>query len=339
MSGITNLTVGGLIVNYRCEADCEHCMYLCSANRKDDYITPEQAQVIFTKLRPLGCENMHISGGEPFLHPEKLFAVLETAQKCGMPINYIETSASWCNDEAQVRDVVKQAAKLGLSNYSIAVSPYHNGSIPADKLFMLSDVCRELDISHGFWQDEFLTDITVLPTDQVHTLCELEEHFGKGYIKQIAPRFGMLRMAGRALITQREYMPTVPLSRVPHMHRSCAELIDRTHFHVDLYGRYIPPGCVGLSLPVEALGEELDAERFPLTAMLQQGPRVLLDHCRKLGFQPAQNYNNRCHLCFEMRYFLWKNFPGEYEELTPDEFYLSYERELAQANAQACEKA
>lgn len=129
--------------------------------------------------------------------------------------------------------------------------------------------------------------MTALPTDAPHSRAEYEAYFGKNYWPLLRPRYG-LHMLGRALTTHAKDMPTVSTSRIPHMGRSCAELGGRSHYHIDLYGRYIPPSCPGLSLPLSALGAELDPEVYPIYTRLAQDPRSLLDFCKAQGIYPQE---------------------------------------------------
>lgn len=56
-----------LFINSTCNQACDHCFYWQSLNSKDD-LTKEE---LFELARSLGpIENLNLSGGEPFLHPE-----------------------------------------------------------------------------------------------------------------------------------------------------------------------------------------------------------------------------------------------------------------------------
>lgn len=320
MAGIFKLTAGGLLVNYRCQARCGHCLYHCSPEREADYISPGLAAEVFSRARSLGAPSMHISGGEPFVDVTALCAVLRAARETGMPIDYIETSASWVESEGQALDAVRRVAALGVHTLSLSLTPYHNEYIAVDKVLQLSQACRAAGVTPAQWLDEFFADLTALPTGVPHARAEYERLFDRNYWAQLRPRCG-LNMVGRALITHAKDMPTVPVTRLPHMSRSCAELGARSHYHIDLYGRYIPPGCPGLSLPLSALGAELDPEEYPVYTRLSQDPRTLLEYCKAQGFVPRGSYYNRCHLCQEMRLFLHQRAPGRYPELAPASFY------------------
>ena len=82
MMKIPRLISGGLMLSYKCQAECRHCMYACSPKWAGDWITvdqleqflPQLAKVI--ELSPHGRQCMspnhglHFSGGEPFLSEE-----------------------------------------------------------------------------------------------------------------------------------------------------------------------------------------------------------------------------------------------------------------------------
>ena len=320
MAGIYKLTSGGLMVNYRCQARCGHCLYFCSPEREEDYLSYEAARDIFARVKALGAPSMHISGGEPFLEPEKLTRVLDAARDEGMPIDYIETSASWAEEDGAVREVLRRVRSYGVTALSVSISPYHNEYIPLDRVLRLTGLCAEEGLDASLWIDEFLPDMSVFPTDAVHSKQEYVDFFNRNYWAQLPPRYALYRM-GRAVLTHRDDMPTFPTPRIPHMGRSCAELAGRSHYHIDCYGGYIPPGCPGLALPLSALGRELEPEEYPVYTRLAQEPRQLLDYCKAQGFVPGPSYYNRCHLCQEMRLFLYQKFPGRFKELAPASFY------------------
>lgn len=320
MAGIFKLTSGGLMVNYRCQAKCGHCLYHCSPDREPDYITPQMAEKVFKRTKELGLLSMHLSGGEPFIDVDALCEVLQVAQQCGMPIDYIETSASWVTDAQTASNAVKRVADAGVRTLSLSISPYHNEYIALDTMFILAQACSDHGVNASLWIDEFLPDLSVFPTHCTHSRKQYEDYFSKNYWAQLRPRYA-LNMVGRALITHLGDMPTAPTTRIPHMSRSCAELGGRSHGHIDLYGSYIPPGCPGLALPLWALGEELDPAQFPIYTRLAQDPKALLDYCKQQGFVPNNSYYNRCHLCQDMRLFLYSKFPGKFKELAPASFY------------------
>ncbi len=92
---IKRLFSGGLITNYSCSSNCQHCLYACSPRRRPDYINEDDALKYFGLIGSMGCNAVHIGGGEPFLQPEKLSLVLKAASQAGVKIEYVETNSLW----------------------------------------------------------------------------------------------------------------------------------------------------------------------------------------------------------------------------------------------------
>lgn len=88
---IGSLLSGGLITNYFCSSMCRHCLYACSPNWTKEFIGEDICRENFQIIKALGCNSIHIGGGEPLLMPGKLVQVLKVAQDENIGINYIET--------------------------------------------------------------------------------------------------------------------------------------------------------------------------------------------------------------------------------------------------------
>jgi len=111
---ISYLASGGIITNYKCSSKCGHCSYSSSPRWPDDYMIPSMADEMFSILKSLGCYSVHIGGGEPLLKPEKIFNVLEAAQRNNINIEYIETNASWYRDEKSAKAVLMKLKNHGV---------------------------------------------------------------------------------------------------------------------------------------------------------------------------------------------------------------------------------
>ncbi len=71
---------GGLMLSYKCQAACRHCMYACSPKWRGDWITVDKLDQLFPQLAKVSepgphdrqymslNHGLHFSGGEPFLN-------------------------------------------------------------------------------------------------------------------------------------------------------------------------------------------------------------------------------------------------------------------------------
>ncbi|MCJ7819366.1 MAG: hypothetical protein MUP25_06045 [Syntrophales bacterium] len=106
---MTNVTVpqpisGGLLLSYKCSAECRHCMYLCSPRWPADWITSEDLEAVLSQLAgriepsPWGPEaiglsdGLHFTGGEPFLNFDLLRQAVEIADELRIPSTFVETN-------------------------------------------------------------------------------------------------------------------------------------------------------------------------------------------------------------------------------------------------------
>ncbi len=318
---IGSLLSGGLITNYFCSSMCRHCLYACSPNWTKEFIGEDLCRENFQIIKALGCNSIHIGGGEPLLMPGKMVQVLKVAQDENIGINYIETNASWFQDKKQASGVLTDLMKAGADTLLISISPFHNQHIPFYKVKELIVTCQSTGMAVFPWIQDFYPEVEALDNSKPHSPGEYIETFGRDYFANIPKRYWM-HFGGRAAYTYSEIYPQKSLNKIFKSHSNCHELTDTSHFHADLFGNYIPGLCSGLAIKMQDLGKKLDEKEYPLiTLLFKKGIQALFSLAvETYNFIPAETYLNKCHLCLEIRrHFLSK---GLFEnELKPAEFY------------------
>ena len=322
---IDRLQSGGLITNYSCTSRCRHCLYCCSPYRSKAYIDRSTALENFETIRELGCATVHIGGGEPFLDPERLEEVLDAAADARMKIDYIETNSSWYKDRESATALLKRFKRKGLSTLLVSISPFHNEHIPFSKVKGVIGACRDAMVSIFPWIADFYADVNGFEERLPHGPSEYLAKYGEDYFKNIPERY-WVHFGGRALTSFRHYYPAHDADCVAASNGGCAELLNTSHFHLDLFGNCIPGLCSGLAIRREDLGEPLSPEKYPLLTLLyRSGVKGLLDHARsEHGFEPAGEYISKCHLCTEIRAHLVLHKGVVSNELQPSELYKEY---------------
>lgn len=305
---INRLRSGGLITNYHCTSRCAHCLYNCGPNREKAYMYPEKAGENLSIIKKMECPSVHVGGGEPMLAPDALAPILETAREIGVGIDYVETNASWYTDHDSAVKTLSMLKAAGLHTLLVSISPFHNAAVPLSRTQGVLAACRETGIRVFPWIADFMKEMSQLDASKTHSLDEYRAHFGDNYLHSVLRRY-WVHLGGRALASFRPILPTLTAEQIRLKHaKSCrAELSDTSHFHIDLYGNYIPGLCAGLAFPAHLLGHELDAERFPVLSLLwNTGIRGLLEWAQeKHGFIPRQQaYLEKCDLCNDIRSFL-----------------------------------
>jgi hypothetical protein len=317
------LTSGGIITNYYCSSKCRHCVYASSPEWPKEYMTEEMAYEVFQKIRQMRCSSVHIGGGEPLLNPEGLFPVLKCAMEQGTSIEYIETNASWHKDMDKTCKLLRELQCYNINTLLISMDPFHNEYIPFSKVKGLINTCEQTGMSVFPWLVEFFDDIDEMDDSKTHQLEEYEKHFGTGYIRNLMTRY-RLNLRGRALKTYKKYLRHYAVHEILQDSGPCMELSGVYHFHIDLYGNYIPQSCAGLSININDLAEGVSPDKYPvINALYSKGIKGLFDIAVKNhGLIPHETYAGKCDLCHDIRRYLALDLKLDLPDLKPVGHYL-----------------
>jgi hypothetical protein len=322
---IRRLASGGIITNYSCTSACRHCLYNCSPAREKDFISAGAAEEAFRTAASAGCAAVHIGGGEPLLRPDALGEVLGIARREGVSIDYVETNGSWFKDADSAAALLAALRSQGLHTLLVSISPFHNEHIPYFKTKGVMEACRRSGVRILPWVADFAGDLEGLGETRTHALADFEARYGENYLRGIPGRY-WIHLGGRAL---EAFRPVLRAKTLDHILREnpggCArELADTSHFHIDLFGNYIPGLCTGLAIRREDLGKRLAEEKYPLlTRLWAKGIRGLLALAQAdFGFVPARaGYISKCDLCTGIRRHLFRQGYNASRELSPPGFY------------------
>ncbi len=297
------------MANYKCTAACRHCLYACSPQRVSGYISAETAGRVCSGLRKGGCRSVHIGGGEPFLDFEGLLALVRIVREAGIELEYVETNAYWAKDEATAERKLKLLINAGVDALCISLDPFHAEYVPAALPLRLARLCDTAGMGYFLWQDQYLNALTKLDMESTHSREEWEGALGADYILRAAQSYG-LRLNGRATGIEREYSPPRSTGELLDG-RPCSGLLSTDHFHVDMNGNFIPPGCTGFAIPLSRMLEGVPSGEYPVfEALLLGGVAALYGHAASRGFAEAPGgYPSKCALCLSIRSWLSINEP------------------------------
>lgn len=259
------------------------------------------------------------------MNPPSVALLLQTASEMGIEVDYVETNGAWYRNFQSARAILGNLKAAGLSTLLISISPFHNEHIPFQKVQGVIEACQATGISIFPWVAEFIPDLSALDPSRPHSLEEYERHFGDGYIAHLPHRY-WITPGGRALETFAAFRPPRPLAEILEGETGgCRELADASHFHIDLYGNYIPGLCSGLAIHRDDLGRPLREEEYPiLIRLFSKGIGSFVHYAaERYGFQPSRSsYGWKCELCFEARRYLVIHQKVESKELQPPGHYL-----------------
>ncbi|MEJ2039230.1 MAG: hypothetical protein P8X55_09880, partial [Desulfosarcinaceae bacterium] len=188
------------------------------------------------------------------------------------------------------------------------------------------EACRRCGIHVLPWVNAFVRDLSRIDEHQTHGMEEFKSLFGEDYLKGIPGRY-WIHLGGRALDTFRSVYPLkTPAQVLDTSPLSCARaLADTSHFHIDLFGNYIPGLCAGLAIDMDDLGRALPEGKYPLLDRLAAGGIGRLHRwaAENFGYSPSRDgYLNHCDLCTDIRCYLTGRAGGQFPELSPAGFYI-----------------
>ena len=320
---IPTLRSGGLITNYYCSSSCKHCAYFCGPRWSRRYIDEATARRVLAAIKRQGCNSIHIGGGEPFLNRAGLIDVAGWCSEERVAVEYIETNAGWINDEDDASKTLHSLMELGIHTLLVSMSPFHNEFIPWRKTKSLVALCKKLGMSVFPWVEEFAGDIGALPENVPHRIDEYEELFGPGYLENLPSRY-WISMRGRAVETYKSFHETLRAEDiVASWSDPCTELLDTSHFHVDLFGNYIPGICSGLAIDVDDLDVQINSQRYQFfTTLMEQGIGGLYGFAvDKFGYTAKDGYFHKCELCYDIRRHIAFTVDPVPRDISPVELY------------------
>lgn len=314
---------GGLLISYSCNAKCKHC-YLSCFGKSEGRMRLEDAVNHLKSFKEEGIpkEEIHITGGEPFLNLNYLTDILSTAKLAGYSgFGFVETNAFWATEKKKCERVLESIKKIGVEKLCISADIYHQEFVPISRVKTLVETCYN-----------------VLGPDSVMLRwskgLELTKHIGQMASEEIRDyvlsptREFRTRVIGRGTTSLIDILPRKATENFKDS--PCFEkMVGTGHYHFDLHNDLIPGiGCVILgNSSNQTLRDTLNKvseNNNPLfTILSKEGPAgELLNLAKSQGYKELdKGYCDKCHLCFDIKQHLIKtNFPTT--EIGPREAYF-----------------
>jgi hypothetical protein len=319
----------GVILSYQCSNECRHCLYACSP-AWNDWMDTETLEAVLSGVAKhrLFLTGIHFSGGEPFLRPDLLERAVSSAVRLGLPIDYAETNAFWCNDDAKTEEVLLRMQAAGLPAILVSASPFHSEFVPLERVERAVIAGRRIFGNEGvFLHTDFFYD-QLRNADPKYTVA-FEDYLEAVGMDQaalfISDQYGLIPN-GRAAVDLAPLFEQKPASAF--FGSVCrAELTSPHHAHIDCYGNIITGLCAGITLgdarDLDSVFAGIDLEARPLLRMLaEEGVEGLLRYAAdETGYrEEPEGYIAKCHLCLDIRRHLIRSGHA-FSELAPVEFY------------------
>ncbi|MBN1120901.1 MAG: radical SAM protein [Anaerolineae bacterium] len=326
---------GGLILSYKCQARCRHCIYACSPDWKADWITEADLEKGLAQLQhtiqpsawgpdAIGLsDGLHFTGGEPFLNFPLLLKAAEIAEAHGIPSTFVETNSVWATDDDSTREKLQKLRDAGLKGIMISVNPFYAEYVP----FENTERCIRISLetfgqrNTVVYQFEYYRQFLRLG---IRGTITIEEYAALAKDDRFLGRVEMFFM-GRATTQLKPFYPTYPAQTF--FKAPCQPTFLREwHNHFDNYGNYMPGFCGGISLGNwldldHLLAEGIDLDDHPVLAYIVANDfEGLFTFAKDRGYtEPEDGYLSKCDLCTGLRRHLVS--VGDFAELRPLQFY------------------
>lgn len=320
---INKLISGGIMTTYYCAAKCSHCRHKASPYREKRFISEEMLDKVLKKLHELGCNSIHLEGGEPFLFPEELVRAVKQISDSDIYLEQILTNCAWYKNQKDTIAILKKLQDNGLRKLVLKVGPFQNESIPLKKVQNVALAAEKIGLSTMIWDMEFYSEVAAFDQSKTNSLKKYVKKYGDDYIRQLAQRFN-ITFAGRSFSAFEKHLPKTNTQEILRTSNGCkGEMSALHHFHVDLDGNFSFPYTQGLSVDIEDVGKNLDKNKYPFINILyMEGINGLYKIAKaKYNFKSKEAYLSKCHLCYEIRRHLIKNTNVESPDLCPAEYY------------------
>jgi MoaA/NifB/PqqE/SkfB family radical SAM enzyme len=296
----------GLMLTYKCSAECEICYYHCSP--KSGGLMPiDVALSVWESVVKMAksAAVVHITGGEPFLYFEHLAEIVSQAKSAGLRgFGYVETNGSWATDRKMVADRIKFLDSVGMKSLRISWDPFHAEYIEQKNVELLVDVATEL-----LGKDRVLVKWDEFLQFSVKRSAYLAEK-RKECLSAVKPKH-TISFTGRAGGELAGFFADKSLSEL--LGGNCSRpLLGSKGVHIDPYGNVFNGRCSGMIVgnvntkPLDEIWSGFDPSKDEFfETVFAKSSTGLLDKAMKLGYKPKPVYAGKCHLCTDLRSFFF----------------------------------
>jgi hypothetical protein len=296
----------GLLLTYKCNCACEFCYYNCSPD-KGGLMPVDTAINAWRSLKILAGEQarVHLTGGEPFLYWQRLVEILEQVKKEGLtPCDLVETNGFWAASEKIAVERLELLDNLGVRRFKISTDPFHQEYVDIEAVRRLAKIAKEILGPQRVlvrWQKYLDNPVELRGLDAEQRnrklLSAMEDY--------------PCRFTGRAASQLAALAKSEPIESIAAMNCK-SDLLGAKGVHIDPYGNVFSGTCSGMIIgnindnPLEQIWSQFDPSGNDFIGTLfHHGPAGLLDKATDQGYQKASSYATKCHLCTNIRQFLF----------------------------------
>lgn len=149
---------------YHCNIGCRHCYNSSGPDKKTQIIQLDDMLRIVTQMPDAGISSLNISGGEPFLYPREVSALIAAGRLVGLHSISLYTNGFWATSDERTERILEELWTAGFmfepgDSLKVSAGIYHQEFIP------FINVLRIARVYHGMFgrrlRVDFETNTTV----------------------------------------------------------------------------------------------------------------------------------------------------------------------------------
>jgi hypothetical protein len=266
---------------------------------------------------------IHLTGGEPFLYPEHLFAILREGKRQGLgPVALVETNGFWATNDGLVKDYLAKLLESGVQRLKISVDPFHQEYVDIEPVRRLAGSAGEMFGPERVlvrWE-KYLGDLKSqisdfrLPGARDRIYVNAYHEYPFRFTGRAAGHLAQLIIDNGLWMINKEDSDSASNRPSSIIHHPCLSgFLGAKGVHIDPYGNVFSGTCSGIILgnihqmPLEEIWRAFHPRQNEFIGTLcESGPDGLLEKARALGYAELPAYAGKCHLCTHVRQFLFE---------------------------------
>jgi MoaA/NifB/PqqE/SkfB family radical SAM enzyme len=129
---LKNLEKIEFVLTYACTGRCKHCSE-GDHDMRSELIDPDiSADAVRKIASAYDIKTVMVFGGEPMLHTDAVFKIMEAAKQMNVPKRQVITNGFFSSDTAKIRDAANALYECGVNDLLLSVDAFHQEFIPID---------------------------------------------------------------------------------------------------------------------------------------------------------------------------------------------------------------
>lgn len=310
------------LLTFKCPSQCKHCCYKAGPER-NGAMDLEDAERWLSELKETQpFQSLTVHGGEPFFYFEILKRIMQKAKDLEVSRRWVITNGYWAETEVIAKEKLSELKDSGLTCITFSVDGFHQEYISLEKVKNGLEAAASLNFEKVSVDSYFVVNpesenfYDVLTRKAIDDLEELKGIEINRYQVDFEGR-------GAALVRYVEVKNKVPSGRCQLPYWLEGTLESPKGIEIDREGNVtLCPGiCIGnvRNQSLTRILENYDYHDNPIIRIIaEEGPVGLLRLVIEKGLKIDQRFVNECHLCYEMRKYLYHFYP---QHLAPSGCY------------------